>query len=65
VISVQVEEAANLTLELADGPVALQAFIFEKGAFPWVVNADEFLELAPRKSQQLRRVQWRGQFAEQ
>lgn len=60
-----VEEAADLSLELADGPVALETFIFEKGAFPRVGDADELLEFDPRESEQGRESKWLGNFGGQ
>jgi hypothetical protein len=41
-------------LKLADGPATFHAFILVEGALPRIVDADEFLELAPRKLEQLR-----------
>ena len=35
-----------MTLELTHGPVALEAFILEKGALPRVFDTDEFEKLA-------------------
>ena len=45
------EERTNLTLKLADGPVALETFVFVEGALERVVEADEFDELSPGEMQ--------------
>ena len=42
-----IKQAADLTLELTDGPIALEAFILEEGPFPRIVDREEFLELRP------------------
>ena len=46
-----VKQRADLALELAHGPVALEAFVFIEGAFERVANADEFDELSPGEMQ--------------
>ena len=43
------EEGADLALELAHGPVALEAFVFVEGTLERVVEADEFLKFRPRE----------------
>jgi len=42
-----IEEAADLPLELADGPVALEALVLEESSLPWVGDGDEFDEFGP------------------
>ena len=43
-----VEEGADLPLQLADGPVAAEDFVFVESPLPRVLQADEFLHLRPR-----------------
>ena len=42
-----VEKRANLTFELANGPVVAKALVFEECALPRIVDADEFDEMCP------------------
>lgn len=46
------EQRADLALELADRPVSFEAFVFVEGAFPRVVESDQFDEFAPREPEQ-------------
>ena len=57
-----VKQASDLTLELADGPIALQAFVLVESALPWVVQLDEFLQFGPRKPEQHAARKRGGQF---
>ena len=43
------EERADLALELAHGPVTLQALVFVEGAFPGIVDREEVDQVGPRK----------------
>jgi hypothetical protein len=60
--SALIEERADLTLELALGPVPSEAFVFVEGAFPRVAEPDEFAEVAPGKLQHFCGWQRDGQF---
>jgi len=42
-----VEKGANLTLKLAHGRVAFDAFVFVEGALPGVVNSEQFDDMGP------------------
>ena len=46
-----IEQAFDLSLKLAYRPMAAQAFVLIEGPLPWIVQADEFLKLAPGKTQ--------------
>ena len=46
-----IEQTADLALQLADGPLSLQAFVFVECPLPRVIETDEFLKLAPSELQ--------------
>lgn len=49
-----VEQGADLPLELADGPAALEAFVLVKCALPRVVEPQKLQKVCPRKAEQCR-----------
>ena len=54
-----VEQGADLSLELAFRPVSLEALVFVEGAFPRVIQTNEFKEVTPGKLQHFCRWQRR------
>ncbi len=47
-----VEQGADLALELALGPMVLEAFVFVEGALPRIVDGEEIHEVRPRELQE-------------
>ncbi len=46
-----VEERADLALELTDGPISLETFVFVESAFPRIFQADELDQVGPGESE--------------
>lgn len=56
-----VKQGADLALELALGPVALETFVFVESPLPGIVEPDQLQEMSPRQTEEHGHRQWRRQ----